>query len=96
MCVLQKPSGLERQAGGMGERQSITIMCAGGESERGGRNLAIGVDGGPVGLHLVDGNVMDGGSSRIVTHLTGNDAPRNKLRGIRQGESTSKISKSRA
>ena len=70
--------------GVMSVRQSITIMCAGGGSESGGRYPAIGVDGRPVRLHLVDGNVMGREFSRVVTCLTGNDAPRNKLRGIRR------------
>jgi hypothetical protein len=87
---------LVEAVGVMGVRQSITIMSAGGGSERGGRCLAIGMDGRPVRLHLVDGNVMGREFSCVGTCLISNDAPRNNLGGIRQGESTSKMSKSRA
>jgi hypothetical protein len=75
------------EAGGvMGDGQSITIICAGGVSERGRRCSTNGVDGGPVRLHLVDGNAMGGRSSRIVTCLTGNHRAREVARAVLVGE----------
>ena len=85
------------EAGGvMGDGQSITIICAGGVSERGRRCSANGVDGGPVRLHLVDGNAMGGRSSRIVTCLTDNQRviqPKQEscLRGRRGGKRCSEF-----